>query len=745
MTWPSLSSAKLWCVSNFFAVSTLLFSAPAHGQSTIYVPGNYPTIQSAINVANNGDTILVAPGTYVENINFNGKAITVTSSGGPAVTIIDGNHNGTVVTFNHSETAASVLSGLTIRNGYLDGGSGAGIAITSASPTIKSNVVTSNHAAVGLGIFVNGGSPLIQNNTISNNDQMNAGDGGSGGGGILIYGGSSGLVQIIGNTITNNNMQSGGQGGGISVAGGGALLQGNLISGNIAYNEGGGITAYNVFAPLTIVQNVVVNNIALTGEGGGINLSLPSSSAAVFVTNNTIANNTGYANTSGVYTTGFAQPATLANNIIVAPTGQNPVTCDGTYSTVSPTFSHNDAYSIGSNSSGFFGFCVADSSGNFSVDPLFLSAANNDFHVSSSSPTVDAGDNSASGLPTTDFDNNPRISDGNGDAEATVDLGAYELVSTSAATLNPSDLTFPSSAVGSPSSPQTVTLTSSGSTPFQISSVQISGDFAQTSNCPVLSAPDSNPGVASGSTCTFSLTFTPTATGTRTGLLTVNGTNGATLVVSLSGTGGHGALGSISPASLSFPAQAVGTSSAPQVLTISNMGDAILTISTIVVSGPFSQSSNCGSALAAGSRCAINVTFNPVLYGQASGSLSVTDNVGNTYVSSLNGTGVDFALSVAPASASVVRGNSATFTVTVPALGGSFVSSVALSCAGLPAKASCSFSPASVVPGASGATSTMIILTNQANTQVGSFNVAIIGKSGSLAHSTVVQLTVVKR
>ena len=745
MTWPSLNFAKLWCVFTFFAVFTLLFSAPAHGQSTIFVPSNYPTIQSAINAANNGDTVLVAPGTYVENINFNGKAITVTSSGGPALTIIDGNHNGTVVTFNHSETAVSVLSGFTIRNGYVNGGFGAGIAITSASPTIKSNVVSGNHAAVGLGIFVNGGSPLIQGNTVSNNDQMNAGDGGSGGGGILIFGGSSGLVQIIGNTITNNNMQSGGQGGGISVAGGGALLQGNLVSGNIAYNEGGGITAYNVFAPLTIVQNIIVNNTALTGKGGGINLSLPSSSAAVFVTNNTIANNAGYASTSGVYTTGFAQPATLANNIILAPAGQNPVTCDGTYSTASPTFSNNDAYSTGSNSSGFFGFCVADSSGNFSADPLFLSAGHNDFHVSSTSPAVDTGDNSASGLPSTDFDNNPRISDGNGDSVAAVDLGAYELVSTSSATLNPSTLTFTAPAVGSPSSPQTVTLTSSGSTPFQVSSVQISGDFAQTSNCPVLSAPGSNPGVASGSTCTFSVTFTPTTTGTRTGLLTVNGTNGATLVVSLNGIGDHGPFGSISPASLSFPAQAVGTSSAPQVLTLSNTGDATLSISTIVANGPFSQSSNCGSALAAGLSCAINVTFNPVLYGQANGSLTVTDNAGKTYVSTLSGTGVDFALSVSPLSESVVRGNSATFTVSTSVLGGAFTNFVALSCAGLPAKASCSFSPSSVVPGANGATSTMTITTNQANTQVGSFNVVIIGQSGSLTHATVVQLTVVKR
>jgi len=218
VSWPLAASVKCVCLAVSGAFLLSLSATPVNAQNTILVPGNYPTIQAAINASNNGDSVLVGPGTYVENINFNGKAIIVNSSGGPAVTIIDGNHNGTVVRFNHSETAASVLSGFTIRNGYLDGGSGAGIAITSASPTITSNVVTSNHAAAGLGIFVNGGLPLIQNNTITNNDQMNAGDTGSGGGGILVYGGSSGVVQIIGNTITNNNMQSGGQGRGISVA-----------------------------------------------------------------------------------------------------------------------------------------------------------------------------------------------------------------------------------------------------------------------------------------------------------------------------------------------------------------------------------------------------------------------------------------------------------------------------------------------------------------------------------------------
>src|SRR6266478_5260085 len=180
---------------SLLAVCTLLLAATAtnvRAQNTILVPGNYPTIQSAINAANNGDTVLVSAGTYVENINFIGKAITVTSSDGPATTIIDGNHNGTVVTFNHSETAASVLSGFTVRNGFQSGGFGGGICVSSAPPPISSNRITGNHAATGIGIFVNGGSSLIKNNTISNNDQTGAGSGGSGGGGILVFGTISG-------------------------------------------------------------------------------------------------------------------------------------------------------------------------------------------------------------------------------------------------------------------------------------------------------------------------------------------------------------------------------------------------------------------------------------------------------------------------------------------------------------------------------------------------------------------------
>jgi hypothetical protein len=78
---------------------------------------SYTTIQSAIVAAGRGDTVLVEPGTYYENLDFLGKAITVTSSSGAALTILDGQYKGPVVQFVSGETRGAVLSGMTVRNG----------------------------------------------------------------------------------------------------------------------------------------------------------------------------------------------------------------------------------------------------------------------------------------------------------------------------------------------------------------------------------------------------------------------------------------------------------------------------------------------------------------------------------------------------------------------------------------------------------------------------------------------------
>ena len=179
---------------------------------------------------------------------------------------------------------------------------------------------------------------------------------------------------------------------------------------------------------------------------------------------------------------------------------------------------------------------------------------------------------------------------------------------------------------------------------------------------------------------------------------------------------------SLSPTSLTFASQTVGSSSAAQTVTLSNTGGAALTITSIAASGDFAETNNCGSSLAASGNCTISVTFTPTASGTRTGSLGVTDNAaGSPQTVSLTGTGsgtaADFSLSVSPASGTITAGQSATFTLSVASSGG-FNQTVSLSCGGAPQAGTCTVSPTAVTPNGSSAAITTVLLNTTARGMV---------------------------
>jgi len=169
----------------------LLFASSLLFSNTIIVDttgaGDYTTIQEGINAATNGDTVLVYPGTYYENINYNGKNITVASlyiiteaDSFIHQTIIDGNQNGSVVIFESGEDTTAVLCGFTIQNGsgmpYGYSSRGGGIFCYGSNPTVKNCVIKENTAGSGGGICCKSSVIYLSDVIIKNNHvQYNGG------------------------------------------------------------------------------------------------------------------------------------------------------------------------------------------------------------------------------------------------------------------------------------------------------------------------------------------------------------------------------------------------------------------------------------------------------------------------------------------------------------------------------------------------------------------------------------------
>ena len=233
-------------------------SVPSSGNGTSWATA-FKAIQEGIDAASNGDTVIVAEGTYFENIHFDGKNIILRSTDPTdpdvvANTVIDGNQAGSVVTLSGTETEACVLSGFTIRNGKAEygGGISGGTAPTATHATIRDNTITGNSAEThGGGLSECDGT--IAYNTITDNSAQKEGEWGQCGGGLSECDGV-----IENNTITENSAY---RGGGLHKCDG--VIQNNRIMGNSAATQGGGLYV----CAGTIQNNRITENPAISGGG----------------------------------------------------------------------------------------------------------------------------------------------------------------------------------------------------------------------------------------------------------------------------------------------------------------------------------------------------------------------------------------------------------------------------------------------------------------------------------------------
>ncbi len=198
----------------------------------------------------------------------------------------------------------------------------------------------------------------------------------------------------------------------------------------------------------------------------------------------------------------------------------------------------------------------------------------------------------------------------------------------------PTVLTFGGQAIATASSPQTITITNTGSAPLIVSLVTATGDFSETDSC--TAAP-----IAVSQSCTIKIQFLPTAVGTRSGVLTVYGNvPGGQATATLSGVGSAGAAIVLTPLTLTFSATVIGSASVAQNITISNTGGTASGLQTVSVNGSdFNIAANtCGTSLGSDVGCTVSIVFAPTASGVRSGTFSVTDDSGTQTVS-LSGTG----------------------------------------------------------------------------------------------------------
>jgi hypothetical protein len=211
--------------------------------------------------------------------------------------------------------------------------------------------------------------------------------------------------------------------------------------------------------------------------------------------------------------------------------------------------------------------------------------------------------------------------------------------------LTPASLTFAATLINQTTAAQIITLANTGGSTATLQTPLLTGDFAFSANT-------CGSTLAASTACALSITFTPTATGIRSGTLSITDSAG-TQTAQLTGTGNAPATDALSPLALTFPTQQITTASGPQTVTLANAGGVPLTlIAASVTPGDFAVTNACGASLAARSSCALSVIFTPTATGARTATLTVTDQFRSQTVA-LTGTGIaPPAVSLTPASLS---------------------------------------------------------------------------------------------
>jgi len=403
--------ANLSGLSNLVSVTTLRARRSWYIQ--VGGEGDAPGVQAGIDSAAAGDTVLVGPGTYMENLSFGGRDIVLLSEMGPEVTTLDGSRRDeAVILFIEGETRAAVVEGFTITGGrghrliLDDPPFGGGVYCSRrASPTIRKNrfvdmTLEEPIASMGGGIAVlseddsDDLSPLIEENLFEDNSARL-------GGALVVLGGST---MIRGNVFRGNH--SGTDGGAMFVwmRQGHPVIEDNAFWENVAGDKGGGLLVSNmVRASVTVQRNLFVRNLSLGGDNDdrGSGGALLVADISGHVSRNTIVFNEGRGESpcsvGGLFLWGTPSTLIVEDNIIAFNRGCGvgcAIVADATMK--SNLIWQNEGGDLGVDNRE----CPASWSENqIFADPLFCDPANDDYTLRSDSPAL-TGDRIYGAFPT---------------------------------------------------------------------------------------------------------------------------------------------------------------------------------------------------------------------------------------------------------------------------------------------------------------------------------------------------------